>query len=113
MRQGAINAKTTLTAAAERVAHRKSLKAAATALAAHYADPKNIEEPRLSELGLFTDADLKAIIMVAHKQAKRPFSEKHFAKAMAETTPVVARPRTDDDLVALDFWRTLAQPEIL
>jgi hypothetical protein len=86
------------------------LQRAANLLAEYFRDPDGTPEPRLSQIGLFTEEEIHQITMIAHKQAGRPFNEKQFVRAMAETTPVVARPRANDR--AVDFWRTLAQPEI-
>ncbi len=110
MRQRAINRKTKTAAAAEIVASSYRLKKATNLLAAYLRDPENQDEPRLTNIGLFTEAEIRAIEMMAHKQSERAFDEDAFAKAMAMTTPVVARPRIEGD--ALDLWRVLQQPEM-
>jgi hypothetical protein len=110
VKQRAINTKTKMAAAAEQVATSHRLKRAVDALEAHYRDPEHVEEPRLGQIGLFTEEDVRSIVMIARKQAGMAFSERHFVSAMAETTPVLARPRTTD--AAVDFWRLVAQPEI-
>lgn len=110
MIQRQINTKTKTAAAVELVATSARRKRAADALAAHYRDPDNVPEPRLRNLGLFTEAEECAIRVVALKQAQVEFNEAYFVEAMAATTPVLARPRVEDP--ALDLWRVLAQPEI-
>ena len=111
MRQRTINSKTKMAAAVERVATSAKRKKATDLLAAHLRDPKNVPEPRLPEIGLFTEEDIRAIQMVAFKQAQQAFDEAFFFEQMVATTPVMAKPRIDVDPL-LDFWRTIALPEI-
>lgn len=110
MRQRTINTKTKLATAAEKIAASAKRKKAVDLLVPHFLDPDKVPEPRITEIGLFTEDDLRAIRMVAMKQAKYPFVERLFVEQMDATTPVTAKACVDD--AALDFWRAISQPEI-
>jgi hypothetical protein len=74
----------------------------------HLRNPLVVAEPPLDE---FTEEEVRAILLVAQKQARTPFDPAAFVKAMEETAPVLVRPRITDR--ALDLWRMLSVPEIL